>query len=144
MVVVLIGGYIVADRANKLPAALTFAGVYCGAFALTSFIGDPATVQEIFRPPFLQVAVFFALFMVTDPPTSPVPFNDQIWFGLFVGGISFTVYMMTRGLYYVLVAILAGNAAYAFWRSTQRRVVRGPAPLPARPLFRDAPANIRR
>lgn len=123
VILVVAAGFVVADRANKLPAALSFAGVYAALFAAASFVGTPGAVQEIFRPPFLNVAVFFAFFMVTDPPTSPVVFPDQIWFGALVAVASYLIYMATHGLYFVLAGVLAGNAVYALRRQAQRRLV---------------------
>jgi hypothetical protein len=59
--------------------------------------------------------------MVTDPPTTPVPFYDQVLFGIIVAAASYMTYMATRGLYFLLVGILVGNAVYAIWREIQRR-----------------------
>ena len=39
-----------------------------GNFA--AFAGDPAHVEELYRAPDLHAALYFAFFMVTDPPTS--------------------------------------------------------------------------
>ena len=121
-----VAGYIVAERANKVPAALSFAGVYVVLFTLAGFLGDPTQVSDIFRAPFPQMALFFALFMVSDPPTSPVTFVDQAWFGALVAAVAYLVYLHTHGLYYLLVAVLAGNLAWALLREG-RRYLRRPA-----------------
>ncbi len=130
LVLLLIAGYLVAERANKLPAALTFGAVYVVLFTAASFFLEPAYVSEVFRSPFVNATLFFALFMVTDPPTSPVTFIDQFWFGAVVAAASYLTYILTRGLYFLLIGILAGNAIYALVREIRRRVAR---PEPTRP-----------
>jgi len=120
----LAAGYLVAGRANKLPAVLSFAGVYGALFTVASFAGQPALVADIFRPPFLNAAAFFALFMVTDPPTSPVTFAEQGWFGALTAAVAYIVYMATHGLYYLLVAILVANVVWAATREGSRWLTR--------------------
>jgi Na+-translocating ferredoxin:NAD+ oxidoreductase RnfD subunit len=125
--VLLVACYVVADRANKLPAALAFLGVYTALFTGLTFAGDAAHIGEVFRPPFLNAALFFAFFMVTDPPTSPVPFRHQLWFGALVAAVSVGTYVAVQGIYFLPLGILAGNVAYAVQRlanaRSRRRVV---------------------
>jgi len=130
--VLLAACYVVADRANKLPAALSFLGACVALLTLATFTGGGAEVRELFRPPFLQAALFFAFFMVTDPPTSPVPFRDQIWFGVAVAAASYAAYMITGGAEYLLIGILAGNMLYAAWRLVRwrRRTLQPTSPRP--------------
>ena len=64
-------GVFITDRVNKMPAVLAFLGVHFLLFTLAAFVGDPAKVAELYREPDLHAALFFAFFMVTDPPTSP-------------------------------------------------------------------------
>ncbi len=119
--VLLVAGYVVADRANKMPAALAFLGTYTALFTLAAFAGAPSNVEEVFRPPFVNAALFFAFFMVTDPPTSPVVFRDQLWFGAFVAAAAFGIYQTAHAVYYLPSAILAGNALAAVWRMAAGR-----------------------
>lgn len=145
--VLIVAGYLVADRANKLPAALAFLGAYTVMFTAASFGVAPGYVGDIFRTPFLHMALFFAFFMVTDPPTSPVTFGEQIWFGVAVATVSYLTYMATRGLYFLLVGVLVGNALYAVWRTVRRQIQRGsqaqaaPAAQPARVAVTAAPLH---
>lgn len=113
LAIVAAGGMIVAGRANKIPAALAFLATYMALFTLTALAGQSSYVSDIFRSPFVNMAVFFAFIMVDDPPTSPIPFSGQIWFGAGVAVISFATYMATHGLYYLLVGLLVANAVYA-------------------------------
>ncbi len=120
----IVAGYLVADRANKLPAALAFLATSVCLFTLASFQVAPSYVGDLFRPPFVNMALFFGFFMVTDPPTSPVSFSEQLLFGVIVGAISYLTYMLGHGLYFLLVGLIAGNLVYAAWRETQRYVNR--------------------
>ena len=69
------------DRLNKFPLVLTFLAAYFGFFSIASVVNAHA-VAEMFREPFLQAALFLAFFMLTDPPTSPNRYVDQVWFSL--------------------------------------------------------------
>lgn len=115
-ILVLLAGVLVAERANKLPAALAFLGMYVALFTGAALNGHAAFVADLFRPPFLNMALFFGLFMITDPPTSPVPFRPQAVFGAAAAALSFGAYMETRSLAYLLVALLVANAGYAAWQ----------------------------
>jgi Na+-translocating ferredoxin:NAD+ oxidoreductase RnfD subunit len=114
-------GIYIADRVTRLTAALAFLGVYYVLFTVTAFIGDPASVAGIFRPPDLQAALFFALVMVTDPPTSPPRARDQITFGLVVAVIAYAIHHFAQGIYYLLVALLLANLGEAWRRSHARK-----------------------
>ena len=74
-------GRVLTDRLNKFPLVLTFLVAYFVFFTLVSLV-NPSGVAEMFREPFLQAALFLAFFMLTDPPTSPNRYGDQVWFGV--------------------------------------------------------------
>src|SRR5678815_5340878 len=77
-------GLFITDRVNKLPLALVFLGLYFALFTATAFFGDAERVAEIFRAPDLQAVLFFAFFILTDPPTSPTKYADQFVCGIVV------------------------------------------------------------
>ena len=81
MLLVLAGGALIVDRINKFPLVLTFTGVY---FALCTLVGlaAPTAVAELFRAPFVQATLFLGLFMLTDPPTAPSRYGDQVVIGV--------------------------------------------------------------
>jgi len=127
LLLLLAAGYLVADRANKLPAALGFLGVFimlCTGGTLLAGAGTIASLGELFRAPLLNAALFFAAFMVTDPPTSPVAFGEQAVFGGLVAVASFAIYLVTRSLYYLPLGLLVGNAGWAVYREAKRRWTR--------------------
>jgi len=117
LLTLVIAGYLIGDRVNKLPMVLVFAGTYCAVFTAVALVGDPVRVAEMFRPPFVNAMLFFAFFMLSDPPTSPSRYRDQVIYGLIVGAVSIAVYLIIGGLTYLLVGLLVGNI-YEAWRRT--------------------------
>lgn len=116
----LVGGVFIADRVNRMPVVLTFLASYYALFTLAAFIGDPAWVSEVFRTPDLQAVLFFALFILTDPPTSPVKYRDQLIFAVIVAVASYAIFEWMGAVYYLLAGVLVGNVWEA-WRRVQRR-----------------------
>src|SRR5690349_14942752 len=115
LMVVLATGAFIVDRINKFPMVLTFLGLYFGAFTLIGLI-QPVLVAEMFRAPFVQSAVYLAVFMLTDPPTSPGRYIEQIWFGALAAITACVSQLMGAGQAYLLLAVLVPNAALAAWR----------------------------
>jgi Na+-translocating ferredoxin:NAD+ oxidoreductase RnfD subunit len=113
-------GVFIADRVNKMPLVLTFLGCYFLLFTATAFLTDPRRVAEIFRPPDVEAALFFAFIILTDPPTSPARYPDQIVCGLIVAATSFVFFEWAGVVYYLLAGALAGNVWEA-WRRVNRR-----------------------
>jgi Na+-translocating ferredoxin:NAD+ oxidoreductase RnfD subunit len=117
-------GIFMADRVNKLPAVVAFLGAYYALFTAMAFFSDPQPVAEVFRTPDLQAALYFAFFMLTDPPTAPTRYQDQIVFAALVAASSFALYEWLGVVYYLSAGLLVGNA----WEATRRwrgaRVVR--------------------
>ncbi len=113
-------GVFIADRVNRMPLVLAFLAAYYGLFTVTAFTGDPAWVAEVFRTPDLQAALFFALFILTDPPTSPVRYSDQVIFAMIVALTSYAIFEWTGAVYYLLAGVLVANLWEA-WRRVQRR-----------------------
>ena len=116
----LAGGAFIADRVNKMPLALTFLGAYFALFTVSSFIGKPLDVAEIFRTPDAEAAIYFAAIILTDPPTSPAKYPDQIVYGLVVAVVSFGVFEITGAVYYLLAGLITANVWEA-WRRVSRR-----------------------
>ncbi len=115
-VLVLIGLFI-AYRVHKLPVAISFLGFYFFLCTAVAFFGNAASVAELFRTPDLQAALFFAFFMVNDPPTSPPSSRGQLWYGAGVAVASLVVLWLTGAAYFLLAGLLVANAAEAVRRS---------------------------
>ena len=109
-------GLFITNRVNKMPAVLAFLGTYYLLFTIASFAGDPGHVAGIYRAPYLQMALFFAFFMVTDPPTSPPRQRDQIVFGVIVATASFAIFELYHWVFFMLAGLLVGNA----WEAARR------------------------
>ena len=115
----LAGGIYIADRVNKMPLVLSFLGAYFLAFAVTAYLGDPRRVAEIFRSPDVEAVLYFALIILTDPPTSPARYRDQWICGIIVAAISYAVFEAFGVVYFLLAGALAGNV-WAAWRRIHR------------------------
>lgn len=111
-------GIFISDRVNKLPLVVAFLGVYYALFTVTAFFGDAKLVSEIYRTPDLQAALFFAFFILTDPPTSPVRHQPQIICGVIVAVVSYAFFEVIGSVYYLLAGVLVGNVWEA-WRRLQ-------------------------
>jgi Na+-translocating ferredoxin:NAD+ oxidoreductase RnfD subunit len=118
--VLLAAGIFITDRVNKMPLVLTFLGTYFLLFTVTSFVGDPRWVSEIYRSPDLEAALYFSFIILTDPPTSPAKYPDQIVFGILVAMVSFAFFEWAGVVYYLLAGVLVGNVWEA-WRRVNRR-----------------------
>jgi Na+-translocating ferredoxin:NAD+ oxidoreductase RnfD subunit len=120
IIVLLALGALVTDRLNKFPLVLTFLATYFLLF--TAFgVASPRTVAEMFREPFLQAALFLAFFMLTDPPTSPNRYIDQVWFGLVAAIAAVVAQMVGAGQTYLLLGVLVANGALAVVRYARRQ-----------------------
>ncbi len=116
----LAGVVLIAQRIKKLPMVLTFLGVYFALFTVATFLRDPSQIAEIFRAPDANAALFFAGFMVTDPPTSPTRPRDQVVYALIVAVASVGLYLAFGVLWFLPGALLLGNLVEAI-----RRVIAG-------------------
>jgi Na+-translocating ferredoxin:NAD+ oxidoreductase RnfD subunit len=115
-----IGGLYITDRVNKMPLVLAFLGAYFVLFTATAYFGDPQWVAEIFRSPDIQAALYFALIILTDPPTSPAKYPDQLICGVIVAVVSYAVFEKFGVVYFLLAGVLVGNVWEA-WRRVSRR-----------------------
>jgi Na+-translocating ferredoxin:NAD+ oxidoreductase RnfD subunit len=119
-VLVLGTGLFIAWRTDKLPAVLSFLGVYYLLVTTAAFVGDPARVAELYRAPDVNAAIFFAVFMVTDPPTSPPKQREQLIFGAITAAVSYAVFATIGAVYFLLAGVLAANVWEARRRFTAR------------------------
>jgi Na+-translocating ferredoxin:NAD+ oxidoreductase RnfD subunit len=110
-------GLFIADRINKLPLVVVFLGAYFALFTAASFLGKPVNVAEVFRTPDLQATLFFAFFMVDDPPTCPARYEDQIPFSLITAVASFVIFIVVGAVYFLPAGLLVANA----WESGRRQ-----------------------
>jgi Na+-translocating ferredoxin:NAD+ oxidoreductase RnfD subunit len=119
-------GVYITNRVNKTPLVLTFFGTYFGLFTATAFVGDALTIAEIFRTPDVEMIFYFAFFILTDPPTSPPKYRDQVICGPIVAAVSYCVFKTTGLVYFPLAGVLAGNLWEA-WRRAAQRNAQAPA-----------------
>jgi Na+-translocating ferredoxin:NAD+ oxidoreductase RnfD subunit len=112
-------GIFITRRVNKMAGVLAFLGCYYALFTVTAFAGDPGRVAELYRAPDLHAALFFAFFMVTDPPTSPPKPRDQIVFGVITAVVSYLAFQLLGAVYFLLAGLLIANVWEA-WRKYRR------------------------
>ena len=117
---VVLSGVFIADRVNRMPLVLSFLGAYFVLFTATTLFVDPTRVAEVFRTPDAQAALFFAVFILSDPPTSPVQYRDQVICGVLVAIVSYAVFITIGAVYFLLAGVLVGNVWEA-WRRVARR-----------------------
>jgi hypothetical protein len=103
-----------------MPLVVAFLGAYFMLFTATAFVSNPLAVAEIFRTPDLEAVLYFAFIILTDPPTSPAKYPDQIVCGLIVAVVSYAFFEWAGVVYYLLAGVLAGNLWEA-WRRANRR-----------------------
>jgi enediyne biosynthesis protein E5 len=115
-------GVFITNRVNKMPLVLTFLGAYFLLFAVAAFVGDPLAVAEVFRTPDLEAVLYFAFFILTDPPTSPTRYRDQVICGAIVAAVSYACFALAGVVYYLLAGVLAGNV----WEAWRRAQAAGP------------------
>jgi Na+-translocating ferredoxin:NAD+ oxidoreductase RnfD subunit len=125
MIVLIAAGVFMVDRLNKFPLVLTFLAAYFGFFSIASIVNAHA-VAEMFREPFLQAALFLAFFMLTDPPTSPNRYVDQVWTGLLAALTAGAAQLLGAGQVYLLIGVLVPNAVLAMVRYTRRQRAEAP------------------
>jgi Na+-translocating ferredoxin:NAD+ oxidoreductase RnfD subunit len=110
-------GVLIVSRVNRMPLVLTFLGSYFLLFTATAFVGEPRLVAEIFRAPDVNAVLFFAFFILTDPPTSPARYRDQITCGVLVAVAGFAIFEFIGAAHYLLSGVLVGNV----WEAWRRR-----------------------
>lgn len=120
IVLLFAAGLFITDRVNKMPLVLVFVGVYFLLFTASAFVADPAKVAEVYRAPDLHMALYFAFFILTDPPTSPVKYRDQVVCAVIVAIVCFGVFESVHSAYYLLAGALVGNVWEA-WRRSRKR-----------------------
>jgi hypothetical protein len=136
-VVMILAGAIVLDRSRKLPAALAFLLAYYGIYLIVA-LTDPHHATEAFRSPISNATIFFAVFMLSDPPTAPITIPAQLTYGALIAAIAVTLELTSHSQTFPLVALCAGNlyAAATRARRTRRnraqRAVRAAAKTPSR------------
>ncbi|MCU1327779.1 MAG: putative rane protein, partial [Bryobacterales bacterium] len=100
-IVLVAAGLFITDRVNKMPLVLVFLGTYFTLFTAASFLTDPRWVAEIYRAPDLQAALFFAFIILTDPPTSPAKYPDQVVNGIIVAAVALALFELAGVVYYL-------------------------------------------
>ncbi|MCC7010536.1 MAG: RnfABCDGE type electron transport complex subunit D [Acidobacteria bacterium] len=123
LILLFVAGLFITDRVNKMPMVLAFLGAYYGLFTGMAFAGDPRWVAEIYRTPDVQAVLYFAFFILTDPPTSPTKYRHQVICGVLVAVTSVVFFEALGVVYYLLAGVLVGNVweTWRRWRAHRGR-----------------------
>jgi Na+-translocating ferredoxin:NAD+ oxidoreductase RnfD subunit len=121
IILLLISGYLITEKVNKFPQVFAFLGTYFLIYLILALTPYSNTVDALdaLRNPYINSVLFLAFFMLTDPPTSPAKYKDQVWFGIIVAVVSIIDYALFQGLAYLLVGLLFGNAWKA-WQTNRK------------------------
>lgn len=125
IVLLVASGLFIADRVTRLHAVFAFLATYFLLFSATAYIGDPARVAELYRAPDVHAALYFAFFMVSDPPTSPPRALDQLVFGVLTGVACFLAFELIGAAWWLPGGLLVANA-WEGWRRQRARARRLP------------------
>ncbi|WCN36266.1 RnfABCDGE type electron transport complex subunit D [Aneurinibacillus uraniidurans] len=108
IILLLIGGYLVTGKVNKYPQVFSF---FATLFVLLFLMGQLhiGDAPDALRPPFINAALFFGFFMLTDPPTSPATYKKQVIFGCLVALSGTIIYGLFGGLTYLFIGLFVGN-----------------------------------
>jgi Na+-translocating ferredoxin:NAD+ oxidoreductase RnfD subunit len=117
-------GLLVADRVNRFAMVGAFLGTYLGLLAFVALWIDPDLVRETYRPPFVNAGLFFAFFMLDDPPTSPGRPRAQTRYGSVVAVASLVAFLLLHQLAFLPLGVLAGNLWHAWHRLRTSRGAR--------------------
>ena len=102
-------------KADKLKVSIPFLAVTAGLYAATQLFKNPLTASVLFSL-FTSLPFYFAFIMLSEPKTSPNKPREQIAFGVAVAIVVFL--LDSRNIAYsFFIALLAGNLAYALYRS---------------------------
>lgn len=137
VVLLVASGLFIADRVTRLHAVFAFLATYFLLFTASAYVGDPARVAELYRAPDVHAALYFAFFMVSDPPTSPPRPRDQVVFGMLTGVACFLAFELIGAAWWLPGGLLVANA-WEGWRRQRVRARR--SPNDARRAARHAPA----
>lgn len=105
----IVAGFIMVDRINKFPLVFSFLAAYILFFLLMGILGVTGAGDAL-RMPYINSALFLAFFMLTDPPTSPAKYPEQVFFGILAAAVSGAAFLYLSKLSYLLVGLLAANA----------------------------------
>jgi enediyne biosynthesis protein E5 len=110
---------------NRFHMVGVFLGAYFGLLTFVAIWVDPRLVAEAYRAPFVNAALFFAFFMLDDPPTSAGPRRDQARYGAIVAAASFGLLLGARTLAFLPAGLLVGNV----WVAVRRTRLAAGSPL---------------
>ncbi len=102
-------GLLVCWKADRLYALISFAFFYLAFFAIFIFVSSGAGLDKALASSINFLPVFFALFMLSDPITSPPKHKPQVAYSAIVALVSVVLLALNFSLF-LYVGLFAGNA----------------------------------
>lgn len=109
IVVLVMTGYWIVSRVNKFPLVFTYLGITFGFFLIATYFFPSSTISDSYLNPFVNSTLFLSFFMITDPPTSPAKYSEQVIFAIFASVVSLILYVTIGGLVYLYIGVLFSN-----------------------------------
>ncbi len=110
-------------QAGKLRVSIPFLAATAILYAATQFVTVPFTAAGLFIF-FSSLPFYFAFIMLSEPKTSPNAPREQLIFGVSVAVLVFAL-EHAHVKYAFFIALLAGNLAYAAYRSYSAAAAKG-------------------
>ena len=123
-----LAAWYIARKVNRVLLATSFLAVILTVVTVAAFLGDAQATAQVFRLPDINALVFFAGFILTDPPTSPAKPADQVWFGALVGLLGAVTFLRFGVQWFILAGLPVANAAESLRRVIAGRRARRPKP----------------
>ena len=117
---VLVIGLLIVRKCRRFELFLTFGAVVLVLFAARTAFADTLTLPTIIQFLTTTPLLFFALFMLIDPHTSPLTKRNRSWYGILVGVLSSTSFAFGPLVSSPELALLVGNV-YTFITTRRRR-----------------------
>lgn len=121
LLLIVVAGYLVTSRVNKFPQVFGFLITYFTLFGIFGAL-HVGIAADAYRNPIINSALFLTFFMMTDPPTSPAKYKQQVAFGVLTALVSGTIYLTIGGLTYLLIGLLVANL-WKVWISRKKVIV---------------------
>ncbi len=120
-VAVVVLGAVLVHRLRRMELVTSFGVTYVVLVAGFAVVTGQDLVVRLVLEVFASGVPFFALFILTDPATSPAKARSRALYGGSVGLLAFLLRLVTSPVQFLLYAILAANLVLSLRRGRVRR-----------------------
>jgi len=112
-------GAMLLYKLRRAEQVATFLATYILAFAIFACITGQDIILRILLELFPSGVLFFSLFMLTDPPTSPKARRGRMLYGSLVAALGFLFRFLVSPVQFLLLALVTANLLSLYWRERQ-------------------------